>query len=169
MRKYSFTCHLTTIYWCFLYARHCTRVRDLLVSKIDTVPAFQVLLLGSFNTGWYKLNNLNNSTWLACCPVFYYTDFSELLAFSQVVEAALLILDYMNIHVAQNPGLREKAPGLFFLQPPRVSVIGLSFLLEDNFSSPGWVFLHTGLCYCPSLFPKDKHIGTLHNNPRYTT
>ena len=50
--------------------------------------------------------------------MFYYTELSELLVFFRVVEAALLILGYMDILSPQNPGAREETPGLFIVQTP---------------------------------------------------
>lgn len=50
--------------------------------------------------------------------MFYYTELSYPLAFFQVVEAALLILGYMDIQSPQNSGAREEAAALFTVQTP---------------------------------------------------
>lgn len=165
MRKYSSTHHLTRIYWCFLYARHYARVRDLLVRKIDTVPAFLVLLPGS--SRWrYKLANLNYNTWLAHCLCSLYR---SILA-SGLFPAAGSWLSYPRLHgYLLSSKSRWKREGSRFVLP-------LASMSQSHQAQlPLWrlfffprqtrLFLPIGVWHCPSLFPKDKHIGTQSNNP----
>lgn len=169
MRKRLFVHHLTNIYWCFLYAGHYARVRDLLVRKTD-----QSML------SWYysRAHQDSDINWIILITIHGLLTACVLL-YRSFLASGLHPTDgscftYLWLHAYpffSNSRPNRASTGLILplasrSQPHRAQ---FPFWRQLFFSRQPRLFLPLGVWHCPSLFPKDKHIGTQPNSPRPVT